>query len=70
MIIKDQFGTIQNLQRAKPVTGQELFFAVSYSKPALEVWFDYVYYFDLLTDCAPRYKQCIIKFNQSFCWIS
>ena len=38
MIIYDQFGTIENLQRAlfpKPVTGQELFFAVSYSKPAL-----------------------------------
>ena len=38
MIIKDQFGTIQNLQRpvfSKPVTDQELFFAVSYSKPAL-----------------------------------
>ena len=33
MIILDQFGTIQIL---KPVTGQEIFFAVSYSKPALE----------------------------------
>ena len=38
MIIYDQFGTIQNLQRAlfpKPVTGQELFLAVSYSESAL-----------------------------------
>ena len=38
MIIYDQFGTVQNLQRtliSKAVTGQELFFSVSYSKPAL-----------------------------------
>ena len=27
----------------KPVTGQELFFAVSYSKPALPIWYSYFY---------------------------
>ena len=42
LIIKDQFYTIQNLQWSRPlfhkaVTGQELFFAVSYSKPALTI---------------------------------
>ena len=39
MIISDQFSTIQNLLRVlipKPVTGQELFFAVSYGK--LSLW--------------------------------
>ena len=43
MIIKDQFSTIKNLQCRgplfpKPVTGQELFFAVSYSKLALVLY--------------------------------
>ena len=39
-LIYNQFGIIQVLQSSpilKPVTGQEFFFAVSYSKPALVV---------------------------------
>ena len=39
MIIKDQFGTIQNLQSPlfpQTVKGQELFFAISYRKLALD----------------------------------
>lgn len=38
LIIQDQFFRIQNLQKTlfhKPATGQELFFAISYSKLAL-----------------------------------
>ena len=39
MIIYDQFGTIQTFRGplfSKPVTGVELFFAISYNKPALK----------------------------------
>ena len=57
MIIQDQFYTIQNLQSPlihKPVTGQELFFAVSYSKPALK------------KKVARNFRKNMIKLNQEF----
>ena len=63
LIIQDQFYIIQNLQNPlfhKPVTDQELFFSVSYSKPALPTISQHVI-IDNLWNCFPMHHSWFIK---------